>query len=576
MSFRLKTVLLFLAAGLIPYVGMMLFVLFSNQSEHVQRFNEESRRQLELAASRIDHRLESLQKELLFLARLDVMDDIVTKDIDRRISDILIAKKKDLALQGYMDVLNSDGGIIASSDFDRVGEQGSDGYLFRIPITPSFAQQPMGNLSLHYLPENLSDLLSSDEKRQLYLKENASKATLFKSRTFPRAEVMETPMQSYPGYTLCLEYDPDAALELFITLQRILIVSTLLGALVITLASAYFAARIARPVSALSRAAQSVTRSGDYTIRAEVYGNDEIAALSRSFNTMVESMDDALERLRQESQNKLRLREEKSKNEMLESLSKKLSKYLSPQIYNQIFEKKMDATLESKRKKITVFFSDIVGFTDTTENMEPEDLSTVLNHYLNEMSTIALEYGGTVDKFIGDAVMIFFGDPESKGIHEDARLCVSMALRMIRRMQELEGEWQRMGITRPFKIRIGIHTGFSTVGNFGSETRMDYTIIGGAINLASRLESISNPNEITISEETWLLVKEHFDCKVREGVSVKGINKTLSVYQVKGEKEKEERLDESFEGFRLAIEPGKADRPRVLEALRKAISRLES
>jgi class 3 adenylate cyclase len=92
----------------------------------------------------------------------------------------------------------------------------------------------------------------------------------------------------------------------------------------------------------------------------------------------------------------------------------KLAKYLSPQVYDSIFSGEKDVKIESYRKKLTVFFSDIKDFTKTTDSMESEALTGLLNEYLNEMSKIALEYGGTIDKYIGDAIMIFFGDPESR------------------------------------------------------------------------------------------------------------------------------------------------------------------
>ena len=181
------------------------------------------------------------------------------------------------------------------------------------------------------------------------------------------------------------------------------------------------------------------------------------------------------------------------KNRMLEVLSSKLSKYLSPQVYKSIFSGEQDVSIASKRKKLTVFFSDIAAFTETTDNLESEDLTDVLNHYLTEMSAIALKYGATIDKFIGDAMLLFFGDPESRGVKEDAKACVMMALEMQRRMRDLEHVWRDRGLERPFRIRMGISTGFCTVGNFGSQDRMDYTIIGNEVNLAKRLESSAEP-----------------------------------------------------------------------------------
>ena len=169
----------------------------------------------------------------------------------------------------------------------------------------------------------------------------------------------------------------------------------------------------------------------------------------------------------------------KEKTEQLEDLSGKLSRYLSPVVYESIFSGKSDAMIESQRKKITVFFSDIVGFTEITERMEPEDMSSLLNAYLDEMTNIAIKYGGTIDKFVGDAVMVFFGDPVSRGIKEDAMACVSMAIEMIEVLKGLQKDWHLKGVIRPFRIRVGINTGFCTVGNFGSRSKMDYTIIGG-------------------------------------------------------------------------------------------------
>ena len=113
------------------------------------------------------------------------------------------------------------------------------------------------------------------------------------------------------------------------------------------------------------------------------------------------------------------------------------------------------------------------------------------------MSQIALAHGATIDKYVGDAILVFFGDPESRGVEEDAIACVTMALAMRKRMSELQTTWRASGIETPLRCRMGINTGVCTVGNFGSEDRIDYTIIGGGdVNLASRIESACPPNEI--------------------------------------------------------------------------------
>jgi adenylate cyclase len=128
--------------------------------------------------------------------------------------------------------------------------------------------------------------------------------------------------------------------------------------------------------------------------------------------------------------------------------------------------------------------------------MQPEELTALLNEYLTEMSQIAIRHGGSVNKFIGDAMLVFFGDPATQGVVEDAHACVAMAFEMQRRLAELNVRWRKQGIEQPFRARMGINTGYCNVGNFGSDQRMDYTIIGAEANLAARLQSIAQPGEL--------------------------------------------------------------------------------
>ena len=230
----------------------------------------------------------------------------------------------------------------------------------------------------------------------------------------------------------------------------------------------------------------------------------------------------------------LKLREEElaHKSNALERLSNQLAKYLSPQVYDSIFSGKQEVKLVSKRKRLTVFFSDLVGFTETAERLESEDLTRLLNHYLTEMSAIALAHGATIDKYMGDAIVIFFGDPETLGVKEDAVACVTMALAMRKRMQELESVWMEAGLERPLRCRMGINTGVCTVGNFGSDDRMDYTIIGGGVNLAARLETACPANEILISYETYAHVKDQIECREEGQIEVKGMSHPVSTHRV--------------------------------------------
>ena len=169
--------------------------------------------------------------------------------------------------------------------------------------------------------------------------------------------------------------------------------------------------------------------------------------------------------------------------------------------------------------------------------MQPEDLTKYLNEYFSEMTKIALNHGATIDKYIGDAVMLFFGDPETKGEREDARACVEMALKMQERMHELREKWLNEGFADPFQIRIGLNTGYCNVGNFGSDQRLTYTIIGGEVNVAARLESAAEANGILMSYETYAHVQDMVEVEQKEAIKMKGINREIKLYAVQGRKE---------------------------------------
>lgn len=205
----------------------------------------------------------------------------------------------------------------------------------------------------------------------------------------------------------------------------------------------------------------------------------------------------------------------------LEVLTSKLSKYLSPQVYDSIFKGEKDVKIESTRKKLSIFFSDIVGFTSTSEEMKHRELTVWLNNYLNEMANITFSHGGTLDKFIGDAVMVFFGDPHSLGEQQDSIQCVKMAREMSLKAKEL-------GVN----IRVGINSGECTVGNFGSENRMEYTIIGRAVNLAARLEENCESGKILIADSTYQFVMDEIECHPKGTIRVKGIDRDIMTYEI--------------------------------------------
>lgn len=263
------------------------------------------------------------------------------------------------------------------------------------------------------------------------------------------------------------------------------------------------------------------------------------------------------------------------KSTALAALSSKLAKYLAPQVYDSIFTGQQDVQIVTKRKKLTVCFSDLVGFTDLTDQMESEDLTQLLNHYLTEMSKIALHYGATIDKYVGDAIVMFFGDPTTLGVKQDALACVRMALAMQKRVGELAEDWRDNGIETPLRCRIGIHTGYCTVGNFGSEDRMDYTMIGGTVNLTARLEHEAPPGGVLISFETYAHVKDEVRCEERGHVQLKGIAHPVATYAVLGPMQ---ATDAATAHLRLELDADRMtedERGAAMARLRHALGLLE-
>jgi len=269
-------------------------------------------------------------------------------------------------------------------------------------------------------------------------------------------------------------------------------------------------------------------------------------------------------------------------NQFLAAISMKISHYLSPQIYKSIFSGELDVALQTQRKKLTIFFSDIKSFTALTEDLQPEDLTALINEYFTEMSTIALKHGGTIDKFIGDAILVFFGDPNTQGAAEDAKACVRMAIEMQHRLAELNVQWRKRGAETPFRVRMGINTGFCSVGNFGSADRMDYTILGAEVNLSARLQSIAPPGGIVVSYETYALVRDLVAAHALPAVTMKGIAREVVPYAIEGLLAPDgttlEVFSEHSTGLDLYLDMGRIDKSTsesVRSVLNRAISALD-
>jgi len=252
----------------------------------------------------------------------------------------------------------------------------------------------------------------------------------------------------------------------------------------------------------------------------------------------------------------------------LQAMADMLGRYLAPQVYRSLFDGTCQAEVRAQRKKLTVFFSDIQDFTASTARWQPEDIKFLLNSYFSEMAQIALEHGGTLDKFIGDGMLVFFGDPDSRGVKQDALQCVRMAMAMQRRMGRLHELWRERGCDKGFRVRMGIHTGYCDVGNFGSDLRMDYTIIGPEVNMAARLQQAAPAGGILLSRDTYALVEDQIVATEQPPVFAKGFADPIPAYLAcDPEAQQDDRrvIHRARDGLRVLI-----DLERLSEAERAA------
>ncbi len=214
-------------------------------------------------------------------------------------------------------------------------------------------------------------------------------------------------------------------------------------------------------------------------------------------------------------------------------LTKNLSRYLSSKLVETLINE--DESIEKhQRREITVFFSDLCNFTSISEELSPEDMSLILNQYLSRMSKIANSYGATIDKFIGDSVMVFFGAPSSLGPKQDALRCLDMAIDMKKGMEDLNKKWKELGYSHRFKVRMGIHQGWATVGNFGAKDLVNYTAIGTAVNIAARLEQNCAPSDILVSQKVFEVTKDEFQFSDNGSMALKGIESPVQTHILNG------------------------------------------
>lgn len=218
--------------------------------------------------------------------------------------------------------------------------------------------------------------------------------------------------------------------------------------------------------------------------------------------------------------------------QQLELSNRLIGRYVPSQLAARIISGQYSESGKPERTKLTIFFSDVEGFTDASDQLDAEELAAVLNEYLAEMAAIADRYGATINQFVGDGIMIFFGAPESSSEKDHALRAVRMGLDMQSRLLELKNVWVQRGIRKPFRARIGINTGYASVGDYGSPGRKMYSAIGLQTNLAARIQVHCDPGKILISDTTWALVREEFACTDKGEFTFKGLHYPVRVYEV--------------------------------------------
>jgi class 3 adenylate cyclase len=210
-----------------------------------------------------------------------------------------------------------------------------------------------------------------------------------------------------------------------------------------------------------------------------------------------------------------------------------ICRYVPPSVADLIIKGQAHSVATPQRRQVTILFADIVSFTEVSDLIDPEDLTTLLVDYLSGMAAKIEEFGGTLNEFAGDGLMALFGAPDELEPEIQAQRAISAAREMQLLISRLNVRWAELGIERSLKMRIGINTGIVSVGSYGSQGRMTYTALGLQTNIASRIEQAADPGTILISNSTYQLACNAFDLEARGDVACKGLQYPVAVYALR-------------------------------------------
>ena len=279
-----------------------------------------------------------------------------------------------------------------------------------------------------------------------------------------------------------------------------------------------------RPVRRIDVALGRIA-DGDFDQVVQVPNRDEFGRLTVNLNRTTRQLASLYEGLSELNSNL-----EKTIEEQVTQLQRteRLRRYVSPQVADAILTGEAPVAFASVRRNLTILYSDIRGFTQMAERMEPEELVDGLNEYFSAMTELVFSNGGTLDKYLGDGILAFFGDPIP--FEDHAERAVATAFEMLAKVEELRGTWMRS--EEELSIGVGISTGYVTVGNIGSSTRTDYTVVGNHVNVAARLATAAEPGKILVSERTMASVRDRVDWVPVDDLVMKGVKRPVKVFAV--------------------------------------------
>jgi class 3 adenylate cyclase/HAMP domain-containing protein len=282
-----------------------------------------------------------------------------------------------------------------------------------------------------------------------------------------------------------------------------------------------------KPIQRLVGAMRSITENNDLSQRVEVKYRDEIGTLGKTFNVMIGELEMAYDQIKSYAYQAVLAKKSETKIRNI------FQKYVPSDVIDQFFTNP-ESMLVGQNRDLAILFTDIRSFTTISESFAPEDLVNSLNHYFEVMVDVIMENAGIVDKYIGDAIMAFFGAPVSHG--DDGLRAVGVGLQMKRIVQEFNDSQTRKGLP-PFNTGIGVNYGRVVVGNIGSERKMDYTVIGDMVNLASRLEGLTKKygQELLFSGSVHAQAKDRYPCRFIDKVQVKGKTSGEDIYTAEEE-----------------------------------------